>query len=434
MNIAVGIISMLRKENKNITKAEIKEKLNKIFDEEANAKTEDFVKEALLASAEGYQQALNAPSRSSQQSKTLGDRGLAQAFYMFGSFQLNTHADFLKHLNRLKYYKQLTPQERMDNAEMALAYVAQQALFRYGASVLVQFTLSALAKGLDDDEQDKIYAGEKVLIQGAAGLAGDVFLGSYGIFASALSSLAAELWWNTKKEEYLKEIKENNPEFNPKGTALDPKKRLGMNLSVGGALVSVGMFFYDQIEEFNKEADILYKAGLPWTSVVMYPLLKFSALMLGSGTLRDASNALDIMQDKEMKKMAIVIGEMQGKQLEDPKQMQGILDDLKNVKTDDVRRQLVLAEEDGKADLYFVPKGEMERYKIKAINQLYNVSTNDYSVIINTNKFRKSIEGARIEEAEKKAEAVKQIRSKVGELVKESIKKGGTGIKKYTLK
>ena len=451
MNIAVGVISMLRKENKNITKAEIKEKLNKIFDEEASAKTEDFVKEALLASAEGYQQALNAPSRSSQQSKTLGDRGLAQAFYMFGSFQLNTHADFLKHLNRLKYYKQLTPQERMDNAEMALAYVAQQALFRYGASVLVQFTLSALAKGLDDDEQDKIYAGEKVLIQGAAGLAGDVFLGSYGIFASALSSLAAELWWNTKKEEYLKEIKENNPEFNPKGTVLDPKKRLGMNLSVGGALVSVGMFFYDQIEEFNKEADILYKAGLPWTSVVMYPLLKVSALMLGSGTLRDASNALDIMQDKEMKKMAIVIGKIQGKQLEDPKQMQEILDDLKNVKTDDVRKQLVFVEEDGKADLYFMPKAKIEKYKKDAINSLYGINmtpylikdTNQinpnklkdlYNAIIKTYDFTSLIKSAKIDDAAKKDEAVKQINRKVGEYAKIAVGDTSTGIKKYSLK
>lgn len=451
MNIAVGIIIMLRNENKNITKAEIKETLNKIFDEEASAKTEDFVKEALLAAAEGYQQALNAPSRSSQQSKTLSDRGLAQAFYMFGSFQLNTHADFLKHLNRLKYYKQLTGKELAENAEMALAYVVQQALFRYGASVLVQVTLSALAKGLDDDEQDKIYAGEKVLVQGTAGLLGDVFLGSYGIFASALSSLAAEMWWNTKKEEYLKEIKENNPEFNPKGTVLDPKKRLGMNLSVGGALVSVGMFFYDQIEEFNKEADVLYKAGLPWTSAVMYPLLKVSALMLGSGTLRDASGALDIMQDKEMKKMTIVIGKMQGKQLEDPKQMQEILDDLKNVRTDDVRKQLILAEEDGKADLYFVPKAKIEKYKKEAINSLYGINmtpylikdTNQinpdklkdlYNAIIKTYDFTSLIRNAKIDDEAKKDEAVKQINRKVGEYAKLDASNTSTGIKKYTLK
>jgi hypothetical protein len=92
--------------------------------------------------------------------------------------------------------------------------------------------LSALAKGLDDDEQDKIYAGEKVLIQGAAGLAGDVFLGSYGIFASALSSLAAELWWNTKKEEYLKEIKENNPDFQDIAESIGDKVKDGFYYTI----------------------------------------------------------------------------------------------------------------------------------------------------------------------------------------------------------
>jgi hypothetical protein len=317
---------------------------------------------------------------------------------------------------------------------MASAYVLQQGLFRFGASVLVQFTLSALAKGLDDDEKDKIYRNEKILNQALTGWAADVFLGSYGIFAGVAATAVSEYWWDMKKEEYLKEIKENNPEFNPKGTVLDPKKRLGVNLSVGGALVSVGMFFYDQIEEFNKEADILYKAGLPWTSVVMYPLLKVSALMLGSGTLRDASNALDIMQDKEMKKMAIVIGKIQGKQLEDPKQMQEILDDLKNVKTDDVRKQLVLVEEDGKADLYFVPKEKIEKYKKEAVLDLYGMDSLDYSKIIKNLDFLESIKNAKIDDAAKKDEAVKQINRKVGEYAKIAVGDTSTGIKKYSLK
>lgn len=456
MNIAVGIISMLRKTNKNITKAEIKEKLNKIFDEEGGAKTEDFIKEALLAGAEAYQRALNAPSRSSQQSKTLNDRGLAQVFYMFASFQLNTHADFLKHLNRLRYYKQLTGKELAENAKMASAYVVQQALFRYGASVLVQFTLSALAKGLDDDEEDKIYRNEKILNQTLTGLAADVFLGSYGILAGAAATAVSEYWWDMKKEEYLKEIKENNPEFNPEGTVLDPKKRLGMNLSVGGALVSVGMFFYDQIEEFNKEADVLYKAGLPKSDALLYPLLKVSALMLGSGTLRDASSALDIMQDKEMKKMAIVVGEMQGQydaqfQFTDPKQVDQILSDLKNVKPEDIRRQLVLIEEDGKADLYFVPKEKIEKYKKDAISELYDIEMKYYTKkdteeldeskkerlyneIIKTSNFLDSIKNAKIDDAAKKALAVKQIKQKVNTYVKKALSNTSTGIKKYTLK
>ena len=80
--------------------------------------------------------------------------------------------------------------------------------------------------------------------------------------------------------------------------------------------------------------------------------------------------------------MAIVIGKIQGKQLEDPKQMQEILDDLKNVKTDDVRKQLVLVEEDGKADLYFVPKEKIEKYKKDAVLDLYGMDSLDYSKII----------------------------------------------------
>jgi gamma-glutamylcyclotransferase (GGCT)/AIG2-like uncharacterized protein YtfP len=173
--------------------------------------------------------------------------------------------------------------------------------------------------------------------------------------------------------------------------------------------------------------------------------------MLGAGTLRDASNALDIMQDKEMKKMAIVVGKIQGKQLEDPKQMQEILDDLKNVKTDDVRKQLVFVEEDGKADLYFMPKAKIEKYKKDAINSLYGINmtpylikdTNQinpnklkdlYNAIIKTYDFTSLIKSAKIDDAAKKDEAVKQINRKVGEYAKIAVGDTNTGIKKYSLK
>lgn len=456
MNIIIGAVSLLQAQNPNITIAEVKEKLLKMFSEE-NAKQEDFFKEAVVAAAEGYQRAMNAPSRISQQSETLNDKGLAQAFYMFASFQMNTHAEFLKYLKRsLNITAEITGEEKKENVDMIKAFIVQQALFSVGSAILTQMTLSALAKGLGDDEKDKLYVAQKTGIQSLTGFLSSIFLGSYGIFANAAAAAAAEFFWDKKKEGYLKEIKESNPEFNPKGTILDPKNRYELNFNIGGALVSSALFVFDQYEEYKKEAAVLYKAGLPWTSAVLYPFLKISALMLGSGTLRDATNALDIMQDKEMKKLTTILGEIQGRyniqfQFTDSKALDELMYNFKNVKPEDIRKQLVLIKEDEKADLYFVPKQKIDKYKKNAISELYDIDMKYYikkdteeldeskkerlyNEIIKTSNFLDSIKNAKIDDAAKKAEAVKQIDAKVNDLTKSDASNTSTGIKKYTLK
>ena len=439
-NIIAGYINYIKKTNKGITEEEIIKKLKSFANENDASKIENFEKEAASAAAETWQQALNSISSQAQQGKVLSNPAIAQFMYLFKSFQVNTHQEFLKNVRRLALNrKDLTSEEVKENAKFVAAYVVQQAIFRYTAAVLTQYTLSALAKGLDDDDKDKIYENEKTLTQFLFGLGTDVFLGSAGVVGDIAIGIASNYYWDYMKEKYVKEIKENNPEFNPKGTAIDPNKKLSIEPSIGGSVYASYKLVSDLVQEWNKEAEILNKAGLPVTSALMYPILKMVAFITASGTLRDASTALNNVQNKEVNKIAIVVGEIQGQydvqfQFTDPKQLDQILSDLKNVKPEDIRRQLVLIEEDGKADLYFVPKEKIEKYKKDAILELYGIDNPDYSKIIKNPDFLENIKNAKIDDAAKKALAVKQIKQKVNTYVKEATGNTSTGIKKYTLK
>jgi hypothetical protein len=439
-NIIAGYISYIKKTNKGITEEEIVKKLESFANENDASKIENFEKEAAAAAAETWQQALNSISSQAQQSKVLSNPAVAQSLYLFKSFQVNTHQEFLKNVRRLFFnFTDLTKEERWENRKFIASYVLQQAIFRYTAAVLTQYTLSALAKGFDDDEdKDKIYENEKTLTQFFLGLGTDTFLGSSGIVGDIAIGIASNLYWNAKKEEYVKEIKESNPEFNPKGTAIDPNKPLSIEPSLGGSVYASYKLVTDLVKEFNKEAEILSKAGLPATSALMYPILKMIAFVTASGTLRDASSGLNNIQNKEINKLAIVSGEIKGQygdfEFTDPKQIKEILSDLKNVKPEDIRRQLVLVEEDGKADLYFVPKEKIEKYKKDAVLDLYGMDSLDYSKIIKNLDFLESIKNAKIDDAAKKAQAVKQIKAKVNAYIKEAVGNTSTGIKKYTLK
>lgn len=440
-NIIAGYINYIKKTNKGITEEEIIKKLESFANENDASKIENFEKEAAAAAAETWQQALNSISSQAQQSKVLSNPALAQSLYLFKSFQVNTHQEFLKNVRRLFFnFTDLTTEERWENRKFIASYVLQQAIFRYTAAVLTQYTLSALAKGFDDDEdKDKIYENEKTLTQFFLGLVTDTFLGSVGIAGDIAIGIASNLYWNAKKEEYVKQIKESNPEFNPKGTAIDPNKPLSIEPSLGGSVYASYEFVADLVKEFNKEAEILSKAGLPATSALMYPILKMIAFVTASGTLRDASSGLNNIQNKEINKLAIVLGEIKGQydaqfEFTDPKQIKEILSDLKNVKPEDIRRQLVLVEEDGKADLYFVPKEKIEKYKKEAVLDLYGMDSLDYSKIIKNSDFLESIKNAKIDDAAKKEQAVKQIKGKVNAYIKEAVGNTSTGIKKYTLK
>lgn len=440
-NIIAGYINYIKKTNKGITQDEIIKKLESFANESDASKIENFEKEAAAAAAETWQQALNSISSQAQQSKVLSNSAVAQFLYLFKSFQVNTHQEFLKNVRRLALNrKDLTKEEIKENAKFVAAYVVQQGIFRYTAAVLTQYTLSALAKGFDDDEdKDKIYENEKTLTQFLFGLGTDVFLGSAGVVGDIAIGVASNLYWNAKKEEYVKEIKESDPEFNPKGTALDPNKSLSIEPSLGGSVYASYKLFSDLTKEWIREAEILNKAGLPATSALMYPILKMVAFVTASGTLRDASTALNNVQNKEINKLAIVLGEIKGQygaqfEFTDSKQIEEILSDVKNVKPEDIRRQLVLMEEDGKADLYFVPKEKIEKYKKDAVLDLYGMKSLDYSKIIKNSDFLESIKFAKIDDAAKKALAVKQIKQKVNAYVKNALDNTGTGIKKYTLK
>lgn len=439
-NIIAGYINYIKKTNKGITQDEIIKKLKEFANEDDASKIENFEKEAAAAAAETWQQALNSISSQAQQSKVLSNPAVAQFLYLFKSFQVNTHQEFLKNVRRLAFNKKsLTNKEVWENRKFVASYVLQQAIFRYTAAVLTQYTLSALAKGLDDDDKDKIYENEKTLTQFLVGLGTDVFLGSAGIVGDIAVGIASNYYWDYMKEKYVKEIKENNPEFNPKGTAIDPNKKLSIEPSIGGSVYASYKLVSDLIQEWNKEAEILSKAGLPVSSALMYPILKMAAFLTASGTLRDASSGLNNIQNKEVNKIAIVVGEIQGQydaqfQFTDPKQLDEIMSDLKNVNPKDIRKQLVLIEEDGKADLYFVPKQKIDKYKKEAVSELYGLDTIDYSRIIKTSDFLDSIKNAKIDDAAKKAEAVKQINAKVNNLIKLDASNTSTGIKKYALK
>lgn len=439
-NIIAGYINYIKKTNKGITQEEIIKKLKEFANEDDASKIENFEKEAAAAAAETWQQALNSISSQAQQSKVLSNSAIAQYLYLFKSFQVNTHQEFLKNVRRLAFNKKsLTNKEVWENRKFVASYVLQQAIFRYTAAVLTQYTLSALAKGLDDDDKDKIYENEKTLTQFLVGLGTDVFLGSAGIVGDIAVGIASNYYWDYMKEKYVKEIKENNPEFNPKGTAIDPNKKLSIEPSIGGSVYASYKLVSDLVQEWNKEAEILNKAGLPVSSALMYPILKMAAFLTASGTLRDAFSGLNNIQNKEVNKIAIVVGEIQGQynvqfQFTDPKQLDEIMSDLKNVKPEDIRKQLVLIEEDGKADLYFVPKQKIDKYKKEAVSELYGLDTLDYSRIIKNSDFLDSIKNAKIDDAAKKAEAVKQINAKVNSLTKSDASNTSTGIKKYTLK
>ena len=439
-NIIAGYINYIKKTNKGITQDEIIKKLEAFANENDASKIENFEKEAAAAAAETWQQALNSISSQAQQSKVLSNPALAQSLYLFKSFQVNTHQEFLKNVRRLFFnFTDLTKEERWENRKFIASYVIQQAIFRYTAAVLTQYTLSALAKGLDDDDKDKIYENEKTLTQFFVGLGTDVLLGSAGIVGDIAVGVASNYYWDYMKEKYVKEIKEKNPEFNPKGTAIDPNKKLSIEPSIGGSIYASYKLVSDLVEEWNKEAEILNKAGLPATSALMYPILKMIAFVTASGTLRDASSGLNNIQNKEINKLAIVLGEMKGQygvqfEFTDSKQLEQIMFDLKNVKPENIKTQLVLVEEDGKADLYFVPKEKIEKYKKSAILELYGIDNPDYSKIIKNSDFLESIKNAKIGDAAKKALAVKQVKEKVNEYIKIDVGNTSTGIKKYTLK
>lgn len=442
-NIIAGYINYIKKTNKGITDEQIIQKLEDFANEDKTARIEDFEKEAAAAAAETWQQALNSISSQAQQGKILSNSAVAQYLYLFKSFQVNTHQEFLKNVRRLAFNREsMTPQEVRENAKYVASYVIQQSIFRYTAAVLTQYTLAALAKGVDDDdEKDDIYENEKTLTQFFFGLGTDVFLGSAGVAGDIAVGIASNMYWDMQKEKYIKEMKENNPEFNPKGTVLDPNRSLSIEPTIGGSLYASYQLVSDLIKEWNREAEVLSKAGLPASSALMYPILKMVAFLTASGTLRDASTAINSAQNKDIKKLATIVGEIKGQydfqfEFTDKSQVEQILSDLKNVNPEDVRKQIVLIEEDDKAELYFVPKEKMDKLKKEAVLLLYSLdidkSKNLYSEIIKNSFFLDTIKNPRIDDAAKKAEAVKQVKAKVNELLKKELVFGG--FKKYSLK
>ncbi len=441
-NIIAGYINYIKAENKGIKDNEILAILEEYANMENASKYDNFEKEAAAAAAESWQQTLNSISSQAQQGKVLSNPYAAQMLYLFKSFQVNTHQEFLKNVRRITFNRSsLTKEEIKQNERFVGAYVVQQALFRVTSSILTQYTLSALSKGLDDDEEEKIYRNDKILTQFFFGVIADAALGSAGIAGDIAIGIASDMWWDGRKEKYIEEIKKTNPEFNPKGTALDPNRGLSIEPNMGGSLYASYQMIEKLFKEWGREAEILNKAGLPVSDALMYPILKMIAFTTASGTLRDASTALNNVQNEEMKKLEIIIGEIKGKydfqfEFEDKNQLKQILSDFKNVKPEDIRKQLVLVEDEdsGKADLFFIPKAKIEQFKRDAVSELYGLKELDYSKIIKTSNFIESIKNNKIDDAAKKAEAVKQIKAKVNEYIKDAIGDTRNGIKKYTLK
>lgn len=301
-NIVAGYIDYLKKTNKGITDAEILDKLNN-----------EPIDESALAAAETWQQQLNSISAPAQQGKVLSSTGLAQILYMFKSFQVNTHQEFLKNMRRLAFNgKHLTKAEIWQNVKSASAYAIQQAAFRATAAFLTQLTLAALTKGKGDDDKDKIYKNEKILTQFLIGLGNDIFFGSAGVIGDIAIGLASNFYWDKQKEEYIKEIRETDPNFDPKGTPLDPNIPLSVEPTIGGSLFAAWEFVKKQIEEWGEEAEILEKAGLPTTSALLYPILKTIAFITASGTGRDIVTGANNLQNKEVDRINALMGEIKG--------------------------------------------------------------------------------------------------------------------------
>ncbi len=424
-NIIAGYIDYLKKTNKGITDKEI---LNKIENEN--------IDESALDAGETWQARLNSLSLPSQQGKDLSSSTtLASILYMFKSFQINTHQEFLKNLRRLTFnWSYLTPAERAENLKFATSYVVQQAIFRAGAAYLAQFTLAALAKRTDDDkEKEKIYLYEKTLTQFFLGVISDVFLGSAGVAGDIIASLIANEIWEFQKETYIEEIRKTNPNFDPKGTPLDPNKPLSIQPTLGGPVYAAYEFVEKEIKEWGKEAEILEKAGLPISSALMYPIIKLIAYLTGSGTLRDAGTALNNLENPKIDRINKINGALEGQfgyefELEDKKDLTKIANS--NISPQDISKlTLFLPTAADKGLLYIMPSSVVEKAKKEANKALYNKENPTQEEVLNSEVLKSVLLNKNATEETKKKLAKEQFREIYNAFLESHI--ADSGVVKY---
>jgi hypothetical protein len=424
-NIIAGYIDYLKKTNKGITDEQILEKIeNEGIDENA------------LNAGETWQQQLNSISSSAQQGKKLSNTGLAQMLYMFKSFQVNTHQEFLKNARRLAFNRSsLTNEETYENVKSMAAYIAQQAAFRATASVLTQLTLSAIAKSLDDDDEEQVYLYEKSLTQFLVGLGTDIFLGSAGVIGDIAVGIAANLYWENQKEKYTEEIRKTDPSFDPKGTPLDPNKPLSIEPQIGGSMFATYELFKRETEEWKKESEALKEAGLPSADAAMYPIVKTIAFVTASGTLRDAGSALNNIQNPKVDRINAFIGALEpefGYQYEFKNKEDLIKLSESNIKPKDVAKlSLFLKEDEDKGYLYVMPKSVMAKAKDEANKELYGKVNPTQEEVLNSQALKDIILNRNVTEEVKKQMAREQFRKIYNAFLKTHIE--DKGVVKYPI-
>ena len=322
ISIILGYITWLKREYKGITEEEIIEKLKDLSKKDADKKVNEFIAEQIVSSAEALQRTLNSYSNPSERPKILKNNLLSQLVYPFKTFQLSTHQEFLNNVTRLAFNTKLNPfasayltkEEIAYNSRMASIYLLNQAYFRLITISISSMLQAALSNGTeDDDEKYRMIEFNKALTTFVFGMVSDAALGSFGLFGDIALTLYSNYFWNNKKEEYVKEIRKTNPSFNPKDTPLDPDKNISYMPTFTGSSVAFFEFIAREVKESEKESEILQKAGLPTGDAYYYGAFKVLSLLGASGFFREISSAADKYSDKQIDRVAALIGQLKGK-------------------------------------------------------------------------------------------------------------------------
>jgi hypothetical protein len=429
MNIAVGYIKNRMKQNPNLSFQDVINELNK-----------GKIDGQSIQAAERYQADMNAPSNQNDMAKVLKDDPYRFLWYM-KSFPLSTSMSATLAKNKVSILAKNKDLDKEDVNDLRLTFwrfVVQQVIYRafnqFALDLALGFIKEAIFGGGDEDDE---YELERRGLTFGAGLTADFVFGKYNVYGDIALALATNIGFRLWAESVLEEEKKQNPDFKSKAlsSSLMIESKAGGAPAVISGIFDRGLKFYEQEYKLAKKSAEEFAV---LTSALTVLLREFFPLLSGSGTIRRIFSSANAVEKQEIKNKMIVYTEILSKtdwqfnlSNED---MDSVLKDLKGASKSEMKDRMIMVEEKGEANLYVIPKDKMQKYRKKAITELYGEDVDDYSVIIKNRRFLKSISGIKIEESNKKLEASKQIKAKVNELAKRDINRGVEEIKKYTLK
>ena len=430
MNIAIGYIKNRMKQNPNLSFQDVINELNK-----------GKIDRQSVQAAERYQADMNAPSNQNDMAKVLRNDPYKLLWFM-KSFPLSTSMSATLAKNKVSILAKNKYLDKEDVNDLRLTFwrfVVQQVIYRafnqFALDVVIGIIKEQIFGGGDEDDE---YEFERRGLTFGTGLTADFVLGKYNVYGDIALALATNLGFRLWAESVLEEEKKQNPNFKSKALS----SSLMIESKAGGAAAVVSGLFDRAIKFIEQEYKLAEKSAEEHAALksgLTVLLREFIPFLSGSGTIRQIFSGANAAEKQEIKDKLDVYAETlttTGYQYRpNEEQLNSILKDLKGASRSEKKARMVMIEDKNEANLYVIPKNKMQEYEIKAINELYNVSTKDYSVIINTFKFKESIKNVKIEESNKKLEAEKQIKAKINELAKKDIDNNKiAGIKKYTLK